>query len=128
MENVRLFSETKDALAQQVAVAQVLQTISSSAFDLTPVFDVILKQSIDLCSADSGWIALRVEDKHVKMVASVGRIDDRFKMGDVGEPKQMAARVLALQRTVHDPSFSRTDYWGRTRLACHSSMRVGQSV
>ena len=131
MDNVRLFNETKDALAQQVAVAEVLQTISTSAFDLTPVFDVILRQSIDLCSADSGWIALRVEDKQVKMVAAVGRIDDRFRVGDVGEPKQMAARVIAVQRTVHDPAFSATDYWGRTRLGVpllHNGQAIGVIV
>ena len=42
LENARLFSQTRDALAQQAASAKVLETISQSMDDTAPVFAAIL--------------------------------------------------------------------------------------
>ena len=104
IENVRLLSETKEALEQQTATAEVLQVISSSVADAKPVFDKILDSCERLFAATGLGIYLIDDADMLQMGAfrgdAVGAIAGGFPRRLEGTATAIAVRE---RRVVHYP-------------------------
>jgi signal transduction histidine kinase len=80
IENAHLFNETKEALEQQTATAEILRVISTSPTDLQPVLDTVVRSAARFCGAydasmyhlDGG--CLRVVAHHGPIAHPVGRL------------------------------------------------------
>ena len=74
IENARLFNETREALEQQTATAEVLQVISSSMADPKPVFEKILDSCERLFGTEHLGIVVVRDDGLVHPAAIRGSI------------------------------------------------------
>ena len=68
IENARLFNETKEALEQQTATADILRVISNSPTDTRPVFDAIVRNAVKLGGGSFGSV-FTVEDGKLHVAA-----------------------------------------------------------
>ncbi|MEW9920067.1 GAF domain-containing protein [Marimonas sp. MJW-29] len=70
IENVRQFREVQERLARERASSEILQVISQSRDDESPVFETVLRNARQLCGADTAALMLgRPDDAHLKLAA-----------------------------------------------------------
>ena len=115
MENARLLTETREALDQQTATAEVLQVINSSPGDLVPVFDALLDKALRLCGASYGglntWVGQRLQTTTFRgasaelIEALGGREPWTLPPGSVADRLLRGESIIYTADITQDPSF-----------------------
>ena len=102
IENARLFNETREALEQQKASADILRTISSSVADAQPAFDKILDSCKHLFGSDETAVLLVDDENIVTLGAYVGRQRDAVAATfPAPADKSPAGQAIRERRVVH---------------------------
>src|SRR5262249_10815337 len=108
IENTRLITETREALEQQTATAEVLGVINSSPRDLAPVLDAMLEKALHLCDAAFG--SLRAFDgEGFAALAVRGLSDDAWRAPVKPEPGSSLERIMRGDDVVHIPDVTDTE-------------------
>ena len=136
IENVRLFEaeqqrtrELVETLEQQTATSQVLQVISTSAGDLQPVFESLLKNATQLCKAKFGTLYLR-EEGGVRLVASYDMPAEFYEVqaraATEPAPGGPLDGALKTKRAVQIPDLAATDLYRHRHPRAVDAVELGR--
>jgi hypothetical protein len=117
LKNARLITETREALEQQTATAEVLGVINSSPGDLAPVFDAILEKATRVCEAVFGtlsiwdgerfhWVAFR--GLPTELVEAL----QQQQLTPVGDRRPVADRIVRGEMVISMPDLREAEHRG----------------
>ncbi|HTQ33046.1 MAG TPA: GAF domain-containing protein, partial [Stellaceae bacterium] len=127
MENARLLTETREALDQQTATAEVLQVINASPGSLAPVFDAMLEKATRLCDATFGQLAT-YDGEFFRFVAKHGRAPflRQHPTGPLRPSDGVTwQRLVAGAALIHIPDVSDTDLYRSGHEAARAFVEIG---
>ena len=99
IENARLFNETKEALEQRTATAEVLKVIAASPSDVAPVLGAIVERACDVCGAYDAAVLLK-EGTDLRFSAHHGPIPIGLKSWPLNR-NWTAGRAVIDKKPVH---------------------------
>jgi GAF domain-containing protein len=115
-----------EALEQQAATSEVLKVISSSAFELQPVLESLLKDAVRLCDADKGFIYTQ-DGEVYRIAASYGHSPEfieivqrnpiRKDRGSATGRAVLERRVVHIHDILADEDYRGAEEMHRTILA-----------
>ena len=120
IENVRLFNETKEALAQQTAIAAILRVISESPTEIQPVLDAIAVSATQFALAEDAGVLL-IEGDQLVPVAHHGPLV--LARGVPVDRDSVTGRAVVELRTVHEEDVMAS---GEYPVSKHIGDRGGQ--
>jgi GAF domain-containing protein/CheY-like chemotaxis protein/anti-sigma regulatory factor (Ser/Thr protein kinase) len=107
IENVRLFTELETrnnelrvALDQQTATSELLKVIGRSTFDLQPVFETLVENTVRLCEAERGLI-FRFDGQVLRLVAALNTTSETttfLAQNPIAPGRHSASARAALER------------------------------
>ena len=115
IENARLFNETREALEQQTATAEILEITARSPSDVQPVFDAIARNAMRLC--DGAHCALFRFDGRLQHFAAHCGVDPqtvellRSRYPRAPDPARVSGQAILGREVIHladalsDPRF-----------------------
>ncbi len=114
IENVRQFREVQTRLEREKASAEILDVISQSRDDETPVFDAIVRNAERLCKAPmTMFLLLEDNDTKWRLVASAGEATRSMTVGDTWEANdsQTTFQSILQRRVIQQDDLKETEYY-----------------
>ena len=129
IENARLFNETREALEQQKASADILRVISQSPSDVQPVFQAIVLTAVRLTGCDLAFFLRCDGATYLPMARATpeGLQTDARPPQPIDPDANFPSRAIIEKKTLHLPDWSLVDLpayerWVRETFGIVSSL------